>query len=34
MGLDLLFADLLAGLCNQEPERSLDPFWITDRHLQ
>jgi hypothetical protein len=28
MGPDLLFADLLAGLCNQEPERPLDPFWI------
>src|SRR5215472_619814 len=28
MGPDLLFADLLAALCNQEPERPLDPFWI------
>src|SRR6516162_9737516 len=28
MGPDLLFADLLAGLCDQEPERPLDPFWI------
>ena len=28
MGPDLLFADLVAGLCNQEPERPLDPFWI------
>src|SRR5262249_39587690 len=28
MGPDLLFADLMAGLYNQEPERPLDPFWI------
>src|SRR5271157_4255213 len=28
MGPDLLFADLLAGLCNQEPEWPLHPFWI------